>query len=151
MQAFLHIDIIIITSIFVVFLLASLKFRKSFLTTFIISFYPAYILFMHIEQVKNFDPGIKALAFFGLFATIFYVLEKYIIADYSYVTSHKYMQAIVLSASCTSLLLFMYYFIVPLTKYHNFGTAIDTLFTTKVPLIAWLSIPLVALFITNRD
>jgi hypothetical protein len=150
---FLHTDIFVLVSIFVVMFLYGLYFGKNSLVSLILAYYPAVFLFQTFPFVEKLTvlKGDKLLmlnkvGIFLLFLIpISIIINRYIFAESSLTkTAHSFRIAGLALVSLALVLLFSYT-VVDLSIFYNFSSTIDGLFANLTLIWVWNVAPLVLL------
>ncbi len=146
---FLTLDYIILIVATILFLIAGLRFGKSVLVAFILSFYPTYLIYSNLSFLDGKGNTVSLVALALIYVVVYFAARHTIATAFAFSNTMKYIQALTLSASCTFILLFIDYKILP-NALHNFSKAVDGTFS-GIPMIAWIAVPIVALIISSRD
>jgi hypothetical protein len=149
-----NIDLIALLIIAVAFIFITYKYGKSYLTAFILSFYPTYFLFDLLKDtyVNSKDPLVIVGIFLASFALIMYILRRTIQGGFSFTPTKRWIDAIALTLGAITQLAFVYYHVLPqLGDLYNLSKVIDSFVNGTVPYLALAAAPFVALFISARD
>ena len=157
-QAFSLDFIVIAITLFILFVF-SMHFGKGAIITLIFSLYIGLLTYLHfpyIEQFLFFNETETQLFFSNAIIFIAFVIISYIIlgrvvySDFSEKTHEQLLEAGLLSAAATLLLLAFSYQVLPITTLYNFGEPVDALFESSTFFFLWLIIPLAAVLLTTR-
>ena len=152
-------DFIIIAVTFAVLFLLSMRSGKGTTITLIFSFYVGLLTYLHFPYIERFlfftetetQLFLSNAIVFLAFVIISYVtLSRVVYADFSEKTPTRLLEAGLLSAAATLLLLSFSYQILPVTTLYNFGAPVDSLFEPSNLFFLWLMIPLVIVILTTR-
>ncbi|MFC1731742.1 hypothetical protein ACFL6I_15600 [candidate division KSB1 bacterium] len=152
-------DIIIIFVVFVILFFFSVIYGKSNSTSLLISLYIGILTFLSFPYLEDatllksseVQVTLSHIAVFLIGVFIIYsVVHRVIYTEYSDRKPVKYIQAGLLSAASSALLLAFAYHTIPLATLYDFGDSIDNLFSSQY-FFWWLVAPVVVLSITSRE
>lgn len=149
----MNIDIIVLIVIGIFFIFTSYRYGKSYLTAFILSFYPAYFLYNIIKgKVSSKEPMMIIGLFVIVFLLVLYTLRKNISAGFAFTNAKRWIDSIVLSAGALSQCAFVYYVFLPqLSALYNLSGVVDNFFTGMLSTTILALIPFVALVVSARE
>jgi hypothetical protein len=148
----MNIDVIVLIVVGAFFIFTTYRYGKSYLTAFIVSFYPTYFLF---DIIKNKLPSKESALVVGLFIVVFlavlYVLRKNISAGSAYNESKRLLDSMILAAGALAQCAFVYYVFLPeLNAIYNLSGSIDTFFSATISGTILALIPFAALLVSAR-
>jgi hypothetical protein len=149
----MNIDVIVLSVVGLFFAFTAYKYGKSYLTAFILSFYPAYFLY---DIIKTKVDSKETIVIIGLFVVVFalvlYVLRQTVSAGYSFSSGKRWVDSIVLAVGALAQCAFVYYVFLPeLNSIYNLSGTVDNFFNGMLSTTILALIPFAALFISARD
>ncbi len=149
----MNIDTIVLIALAIIFIFTTYRYGKSYLTAFILAFYPAYFLF---DIVKGKVASKEPIVIIGLFVIclglMIYILRKTVSAGFSFTPAKHWIDSIALSAGAISQIAFVYYHTLPqLSTLYNLSGQVDKIFNTTIPFMVLALIPFISLLISARD
>ncbi len=144
-QAFLASDPIFFVVVFVIFGAATLYFGRGWMVSFILSFFPASILytaFPFLEKLlvlkgDNLLPLNKLVIFLLFLVPICIIVKKFIYAESIDSGSMHFLRTGIFALIGLVLVVMLSYSTVNYDAYHNFSPTIDTLFTPVTRIFYW--------------
>lgn len=147
---FLTLDILIVIALLIGFFFVSISKGEYVLARIILTFYPATLLYFYLPYVSVSGALPKVLTYIGIFIGLYLLIHKHFTAKRAYAKGRKTFDATLLSIATVSVLLTLYYHVLPLDVVYTFTLPVDNLFTSVLPFGVWMLIPLVLLAITNK-
>jgi hypothetical protein len=149
----MNIDVIVLAVLAVFFFFVSYRYGKTFLTAFVLAFYPTYFLFDLLkEKVSSKEPIVIVGLFVVCFALVMYILRRTIAAGFSFMPGKRIIDSILLALGAISQCAFVYYFTLPqLGDLYNLSKTVDTFFNGTIPYILLATIPFIALVVAAKD
>jgi hypothetical protein len=149
----MNIDIIVLAIIGAFFIFTTYRYGKSYLTAFILSFYPAYFLYDILKgKVSSKEPIVIVGLFVVVFALVLYTLRKNIISGFAFTNTKRWIDSLILSAGALAQCAFVYYVFLPqLSSLYNLSGVVDTFFTSTLSTTILALIPFVALVVSARE
>lgn len=154
----LPIDLLIIIVVFLVLFGVTTKYGKRNMMSVIISLYLAYALFIVFPYADRLSEIINeeilsplmagSIVFFVLFIIIYLIASRIICAEFTTRGARRWLEAGILSAVTTTLLLAFSYHILPIEEIYDFGEQIDILFASEQYFFWWLVVPFLGIFIS---
>jgi len=150
----MDIDLIVLIVIAVIFAFVTFRFGKTYLVSFILSFYPAYFLFDLLQD--NYFDSTSSSAIIGLFvvslALMTYIHKKTVVAGFSFSPTKRWIDAVILSLGAISQCALIYYYVLPqLAGLYTLSGFVSTFFQSTVSYGVLALVPFVALLISARD
>lgn len=152
-------DLVVIATTLLILFAFSIRFGKGAIITLIFSFYVGLLTYLHFpytERFLFFTETETQLFFSNAVIFIAFVIISYIIlgrvvySDFLKKRHERLIEAGLLSAAATLLLLAFSYQILPVTTLYNFGEPVDALFESSTFFFLWLVIPLGVVLLTTR-
>jgi hypothetical protein len=141
-------DVLIIVVIAIALTAYGLMWGKQKIIALILSLYIGAFIFSFIPF--NITGTLAQVAAFAAITGIMtFLIERMIIADFSFSKIRKFIEAGFLGIAGTMLLMLLSYHLIEIGSLYNFGSGIDILFSAKY-LFWWLVAPLVILFFNSR-
>ncbi|MEN9647424.1 MAG: hypothetical protein RLY57_228 [Candidatus Parcubacteria bacterium] len=149
----MNIDIIVLAAIGIFFVFTAYRYGKSYLTAFILSFYPAYFLYDIVKgKVSSKEPAVIVGLFVVVFVLVLYVLRRTVSAGFAFTNAKRWIDAIVLSAGALAQIAFVYYVFLPqLSALYNVSGVVDGFFNGVLSTTILALIPFVALVVSARE
>lgn len=149
----MNIDVIILAAIGIIFTIAAYKYGKSYLTAFILTFYPTYFLYdIAKAKISSQESMIIIGLFIVVFALVLYILRKNISAGFAFTNTKRWIDSFILAAGALAQSAFVYYVFLPeLNALYNLSGPVDNFFTGTLSTTILAIIPFVALVVSARD
>ncbi len=147
---FLTLDIIIILVIFIAGIFISFTKGEYILARFLLSFYPATLIYMYIPFVKLTSPISSIIAYVVIFMACCFFLKKNLTTGRSYKTAKRLFDSIILSLSSVIIIVIIYYHIIPLETLWQIHLPFSKYLTSIIPVGAWMIVPIIALIFTHK-
>lgn len=147
-------DVVILITIFAIFLVYALYFGKNRIISLLLAFYPAELLYKSFPFLDKllFLKGDsllllnKVLIFLVFLVLLDIMIGRYVFHDSGYGSSH-YMRMAGYALAMVIVVLLFSYSIINLDTVHNFSPSIDALFTGADRIFWWHLAPLALLFV----
>ncbi len=136
------------------FIYITYRYGKSYLTAFILSFYPTYFLFDVINDkfIESTDTMTVLWVFIACFALVLYILRASVHGGLAFSPGKQWLDAIALTVGAISQLAFVYYFALPeFSDIYNLSGVIDAFVNNTIPYILLTLAPFVALLVSAKD
>lgn len=149
----MNIDIIVLAVIGLFFVFTAYKYGKSYLTAFILSFYPAYFLYDLVKgKVSSSEPVVIVGLFTVVLMLVLYVLRKNVSSGFAFTNTKRWIDSVILSAGALAQIAFVYYVFLPqLSTIYNLSGTVDTFFTSTLSSTILAAIPFIALVVSARE
>ncbi len=146
-------DVILLISIFIVFLVFALYMGKGRIVSFILAFYPAtflYNTFPFVDKVvvlegEKFILLNKLAIFLVIFIILNIVINRYVFTASEYTASDGLLRSGGLAFAALVLVVLFSYTTLNLDLMHDFSTSIDTVFTGPTKIFYWNLVPIILL------
>jgi len=152
-------DLVVIAITLLILFVFSMHFGKRAIVALIFSFYIGLLTYLHFPYTERFlfftetETQLffsNAIVFITFVIVSYILLERVVYSDFPEKTYRRLIEAGLLSAAATLLLLAFSYQILPVTTLYNFGEPVDALFESSAFFFLWLVIPLAAVLLTTR-
>jgi hypothetical protein len=147
---FLTLDIIIWIAIILGFFFWSIHSGKKVLAKFILSFYPATLIFFTLPWNFN-DDYLQIAIYVAIYAIVYIFLKRNFTAKRLYSNSRKTIDGVVLGISSALILILIYYHVLPIDDLYSFTLPFSNFLTETIPLAIWMIVPLAGLVLTNKS
>jgi len=143
--------IVVILFIFLL-VVASLRYGKSFLVTYILALYPAYVILISLPYAQTSNDVINFVITLVVYLLVFFGIRNMIHSHFTYGWM-QYLQAIVLSIVAAALTLVVYLALSQSgVKISSFLLSTAHYVSNLIPMFAvWLALPLVVVFFLGRE
>jgi hypothetical protein len=148
--AFLSLDIIIILVIFIASVFISFTKGEYILARFLLSFYPATLIFLYIPYVSLNTAMSQVIAYIAIFAGCYFFLKKNFTTGRSYKSSRRFADSVILGLSTVVTIMTIYYHVIPLDTIWKFSLPFSQYLTSIIPFGIWMLVPIIALTFTHK-
>ncbi len=147
---FLTLDLIIILAILIACFFVSLIKGEYILARILIAFYPATLIYTYLPYFSPKTAMSQIVTYFLVFIVCYFLLKRNITTSRSYSNGKKFFDALILALATVLTLMTIYYHIIPLDTVREFSLPFSKYLTSIVPFGVWLTVPIIALVITNK-
>lgn len=148
--AFFTLDIIIILVIFITAVFLSFSKGEYILARFLLSFYPATLIYQNLPYVSLNTPMSQVIAYVAIFTGCYLFLKKNFTTGRSHKTSKRFIDSVILGLSTVVVIMTIYYHVIPLDTIWTFSLPFSQYLTSIVPLGIWMLVPIIALTFTHK-
>lgn len=151
-------DLLIIGGLFVALFALSLRYGKNASISLIVGTFIALVLYTNFPYADRlqFFSGPRgafysfAAIFFASLAIGYMVMSRFLPPDFSARTPGRILDAGLLAAATTGLLVVLSYHVLPIDPLYRFAPSVDAFFAAPELLFWWLIASLAAIFVATR-